>query len=82
MTPTSRRAVICRAFAHQDQVGVVGDVAARGAQVNDRPGSGAQVAVGVHVGHHVVPQLLLVSGGGGEIDVVDVGRQFGDLLLA
>ena len=59
-------------LAHQNQVGVVGDVAACGAQVNDRPGRGALVAVGVDVGHHVVPQLALVLVGGVEIDVVDV----------
>ena len=48
-------------FADQDQVGVVGDVAARGAEMDDRPGRGALVAVGVDVGHHVVPQLALVA---------------------
>ena len=42
---------------------------------------GARVAVGVHVGHHVVPQLALVLGGRVEVDVVDVGPQLGDLLV-
>ena len=41
---------------------------------------GHSVAVGVDVGHHVVPQLPLVGGGRGEVDVVDVGLQLGDLL--
>ena len=45
-------------------------------------GGGALVAVGVDVGHHVVPQLALVLFGGVEVDVVDVGPQFGDLLAA
>ena len=43
---------------------------------------GADVAVGVHVGHHVVPQLPLVGRRGREVDVVDVGLQLGDLLRA
>ena len=34
---------------------------------------GADVAVGVDVGHHVVPQLPLVAVGRREVDVVDVG---------
>ena len=35
MTPTSRSRNRRKPFAHQDQVGVVGDVAAGGAEVND-----------------------------------------------
>ena len=44
------------------------------------PGVGADVAVGVDVGHHVVPQLPLVARGRLEVDVVDVGLELGDLL--
>ena len=47
--------------ADQDQVGVVGDVAARRAQVDDRPGRGRRVAVGVDVRHHVVAESPLVA---------------------
>ena len=68
-----------QALAQQQQVGVVGHVAARGAQVDDRPGLGALVAVGVDVGHHVVPQLSLVLGGRLEVDVVDVAAELLDL---
>ena len=68
-------------LAQQDEVGVVGHKAARGPQVDDRPGRGALVAVGIDVRHHVVPQLVLVLGGRGEVDVVDVGPQRGELLL-
>ena len=69
-------------FANQDQVGVIGDVATCRPEVDDRPRRGALVAVGVHVGHHVVPQLALVLLGGVEIDVVRVRPQLGDLLAA
>ena len=48
--------------------------------MDDRPGVGAEVAVSVDVGHHVVPQLSLVTFGGLEVDVVDVGPELFDLL--
>ena len=35
----------------------------------------------MHVGHDVVPEFLFVSGRGGEIDVVQVPGQFGDLVI-
>ena len=38
ITPTSRARDQLQRLAHQDQIGVVGDVAARRAQVDDRPG--------------------------------------------
>src|SRR5262249_55870825 len=65
--------------AHEDQVGVVGDVAGGGAEVEDVAGGGGGVAVGVDVGHDVVPQPALVHLGAGEVDVVDVGPQLGEL---
>ena len=55
-------------LAQQDQIGVVGHVAACRAQVDDRPGLRADVAVGMHVGHHVVPQPPLVPLGRRKID--------------
>ena len=48
--------------------------------MDDRPGRRALIAVGVHVGHDVVPQLAFVLRGFGEVDVVDGGPQLGDLL--
>ena len=75
-------AIILSPSRSKQQVGVVGHVAARRPQVNNRPGVGTHVAVGVNVGHHVVPQLLLVLSGRREIDVVDVGLQLVDLRLA
>ena len=52
-------------FAHQNQVGVVGDVAARGTQVDDRPSDRGRVAQGVDVRHDVVPEPLFVGVCGG-----------------
>ena len=82
ITAANRRGDHLQPFAHQDQIGVVGDVAARRAQMDDRPGRWAHVAVGMDVGHHVVPQLPFVLLGRVEIDVVDVCPQLGDLLLS
>jgi hypothetical protein len=69
-------------LAHQNQIGVVGDVTACGTEMNNRPSLGADIAIGVHVGHHVVPQLSLVSRRRLEIDVINVGLQLLKLLLA
>ena len=46
------------------------------------PGLRADVAIGVNMGHDVVPQLAFVALGGVEVDVVDVGLELGDLLRA
>ena len=69
-------------LAHQDQVGVVGDVAGGGAEVDDVAGGRGGVAEGVDVGHHVVAELALVLVGAGEVDVVEVGAQLLELLGA
>ena len=66
---------------HEDDVGVVPHIAAGGPQVDDGHGLGAQLAVGVDVGHHVVAQLLLPLGGLLIVDVGDVGLQLVHLLL-
>ena len=67
--------------AHDQQVGVVGDERAGGAEVQERPGRGRLLAEGVHVRHHVVPEAALVPGRGGEIGVVQVGPHLGQRLL-
>ena len=66
-------------LAHQYQVGIVGDEAAGGAEVEDGAGAGGGLAVGVDVGHHVMAQPALVEVGAGEVDVVGVGAQLGQL---
>ena len=48
------------AVAHDDQIGVVGDERAGGAEVEERPGRGRLVAEGVHVRHDVVAEPPLV----------------------
>ena len=47
--------------------------------MNDRPGGGTDIAEGVNMGHHVMPQFFFVACRGRKIDVVDLGPQFGDL---
>ena len=68
------------AVAHHHQIGVVGDKGTRGPEVEDRPGLGAGIAIGVQVGENVVPHLLLVGGRLHEIDRLQMGAELGDLL--
>ena len=70
-----------QALPHEDHVGVVAHIAAGGTQVDDGHGLGAQLAIGVDMGHHVVAQLLLPLGGLGIVDVGEMGLQFIHLLL-
>ena len=68
-----------QALPHDDHVGVVADVAARRAQVDDPLRRGALHPVGVDVAHHIVTDLLLPRLGDVVVDVVRVGLQLGDL---
>ena len=65
----------------QDQIGVIRDVAAGGAQMDDARRRWGRLAVGVHVGHHVVAHLPLPLGGDIVVDVGDVGLQLRGLRL-
>ena len=56
----------------QDEVGVVGDKAARRAQVDDARRARAAEPVGVHVRHHVVAHLALARLHDGIVDLLDV----------
>jgi len=47
--------------------------------MDNRPGLGTDFAVGVDVGHDVVPQTALVLFGGGEVDIVDMRLELRDL---
>ena len=40
---------------------------------------GTGIAVGMHMGHHIVSQLPLITVGGGEVDVVDILAELLDL---
>ena len=69
-----------QALPVKDEVRVVGDIAAGGPQVDDAGGGGGRLAVGVHVGHHVVADLLLPCCRHIIVDVGDVGLQLRHLL--
>ena len=56
-------------LAEDHQVGVVGHVARRGAEVDPAARRGALLAEGVDVGHHVVPDLALARVGHVEVHV-------------
>jgi hypothetical protein len=66
---------VLQTLAEQDQVGVVGDKATRGPQVQDVAGLGADVAPGVDMRHYIVPQPPLVFGGAGQVNVVEGATQ-------
>lgn len=66
--------------AHQDEIRVVGDVAARGAEVDDRFGRGALLAVVGDVGHDVVAEVVLDRRDALEIDVVAAAAHLRDRL--
>jgi len=67
--------------ADLDQLGVVGDEAARRPEVDDAPRRRAAVAERMGVGHHVVPEPAFVVGGGGKVDVVHSRPHLGDLCI-
>ena len=74
-------AQIAQAVAVKNEVGVVGDVAARRAEVNDPLCAGGHRSEGVDVRHHVVAQLLFLRGDHVVIDGADIGGQLLDLFL-
>ena len=68
-------------LAHDDDVRIVADVAARRAQMNDRARAGAGVAVGVNVAHDVVAQLRFIARRAFVVDIVHMRAKFVDLFL-
>ena len=66
---------------HEDQVGVVGDVRARRAEVDERLRRRRDVAERVDVRHHVVAEAPLVRGDGVEVDVVEVRAHLRERLV-
>ena len=72
---------VFQAVPVENDVGVIGDIAAGGAQMDDTGGGGRGLAVGIHVGHHVVADFLFPCRGTGKVDVRDVGFQLLDLLF-
>ena len=70
-----------QAVAHHDEIGVVGDERAGGAEVQEGPGRGGLIAEGVDVGHHVVAEATLVAAGRREVGVVQVRPHLRQRLL-
>ena len=74
MTPTSRSRSSRSPSRINKKIGIVGDIAAGSAEMDDVAGLGADFAIGVDVGHDIVTQPAFVHFGAGEIDVVDMAR--------
>ena len=66
---------------HQHEVGVVGDVRAGGAEVEEGPRGGSLLAEVMDVRHHVMAQPLLMLGGALQVHVVQVGAQLRERLI-
>ena len=69
------RPQIDKAVPVQDQIGVVGHIAAGGAQMDDARRRRRGLAVGVHMRHHIMAHLALPPGGLLVVDIGDVGFQ-------
>ena len=72
-------AQIDKAIPVQDQVGVVGHIAAGSPQVENAHRGRRGLAVGVYVRHHIVAYLPLPLSGRIIVDVGDMRLQLGDL---
>ena len=72
-------AQIAQTVAVENEIGVVGDVAARRTKVDDAGGGRRGLAVGVDVRHHIVAHLALALLGHGVVNVGDVRFQLRDL---
>ena len=71
---------IPQAVPVEDQVRVVGHIAAGGPQVDDARRRGGRQAISIHMGHDIVADLLLPLLRGGVVDIGDVGFQLRHLL--
>ena len=69
-------------FMHQDQIGIVTDITAGGAKVNDALGFRTLTAIGVHMAHHIMTYFFLALLCHFIIDVIFMGDQLGDLFIA
>ena len=72
-------AEVTQAVPVEDQVGIVGDIAGGGAQMDDALRARGHQAVGVDVGHDIVADLLFLDPDGLVVNVGEVGLQFGHL---
>ena len=72
---------LLKRLAHEDDVRVVADIAGRGAEVQNGLCLRAARAVGQHVGHDIMPHLVLARRGVVIVDVRDVRAQLLNLLI-
>ena len=72
---------LLKRLAHEDDVRVVADIAGRGAEVQNGLRLRAARAVGQHVGHDIMPHLVLARRGVVIVDVRDVRAQLLNLLI-
>ncbi len=70
-----------QALGHNDDVGVVADVAGRGAEVDNALGVRALQAVGVDVGHDVMAAAFLLRNGVFVVNVILVRPELVNLVL-
>ena len=68
-----------QAFAHDDNIGVIANIAAGSTQVDDTLCLGALQAVSVNMAHDIVAHQLFAGSGFLVIDVILVGFQLGNL---
>ena len=72
---------VFQAVPVENDVGVIGNIAAGSAQMDDAGGGGRSLAVGIHMSHHVVANFFFPGSGTGKVNVRDVGFQLLDLLF-
>ena len=77
--PQQLAAQVFQPVAVEDQVGVVGHIAACRAEVDDACGARRGLAVGVDVRHHVMPHFLFALPHAVIVNVGDVALQLGHL---
>ena len=70
-----------QAFAHDDNIGVIANIAAGSTQVDDTLCLGALQAVSVNMAHDIVAHQLFAGSGFLVIDVILVGFQLGNLFI-
>ena len=63
----------------EDQVRIIGYIAAGGTQVNDPGGRWGHLPIGIDVGHYIMPHFLFTPCRTVEVDVIHMGLQFGHL---
>ena len=63
------------------QVAIIGHIATRCAEMNDRFGIRTFIGIGVDMGHHIVAEFFFVSRGSLEVDIMFCRFHLRDLLI-